>query len=177
MAYVWLLSMECGSRVSHGIHTYDGFDSSDLKMGDGRIVTFHHNLAIREDSWWCDVIPKVDGEYLNGHGGPASLAEAVDLCHVGLELYKRLQGPIPFRFAMIGTEAGSSGHSYEDLVDIAKSGDLKNWHGTVVNQDVANQAGSPSWLVPFSPGKFWVPWQGEKFEESITTSSGPIQSE
>lgn len=161
MAYVWHMAATFADEESAA--RFRGlFNMNPFRVPSGRDVSLSATVE-KCGEWECHVCPYVDGDHLNGHGGPSDDAEAADLAEAGAVLYRRLRHAPSFLWAACGVEVG-------DWLDrkelLERAGDLverpESYHGLVLSDAFHEGVGRPPAFVPFGDGMLWIPWRGPR---------------
>ncbi|BAU14574.1 hypothetical protein LEP3755_51230 [Leptolyngbya sp. NIES-3755] len=163
MAWVFSLSIECGSEKTRAEDCAHYFDGLSLQRSDQQI---HHCSASLfqdlEENWWCRVCPDKLSEI--GIDAPQM---AYVMTELGILLYRHLQSAPPFRYALAGVEVDEF-RTYSELQeDAAVLGVL--FPGLVLSEETWRSLSCPSAFRPFRSGYVWKRYEGEVYRPLIAS--------
>lgn len=162
MAWIFSLSVECGTEQSEAEKFADHFKDSTWTINSGiRSQCRSDIFADLEGNWWCRVCPSGLSEI--GIEAPES---AYLMTELGILLYQKLRSAPSFRYGIVGVEVDEF-RTYSELIEDLTAPNLS---GIVVSQDIWQLIGSPSTLRNFALNYLWKPYEGEVYKPLATSS-------
>lgn len=154
MAWIFSLSVECGSQKNAAEQLASHFADSVWVLSNGRESRCRVDLFQDvEDNWWCRVCPSQMSEI--GVNAPEA---AYLMTELGILLYQRLRTAPTFRYGMVGIEVDEF-RTYSELLEEATVA----IPGLVVANTVVRELNQISGFQAFSPSYVWQPYEGEVY--------------
>ena len=155
MAWIFSLSVECGSQKNAAEQLASHFADSAWVLSNGRESHCRVDLFQDiEDNWWCRVCPSQISEI--GVNVPEA---AYLMTELGILLYQRLRTAPTFRYGMVGIEVDEF-RTYSELLEESTVA----IPGLVLASSVRKELGQASGFQTFSSGYIWQPYEGEVYK-------------
>ena len=163
MAYIYFLSIECGSDRGPAEAVCRHFEGLSFTLSDGFYTECKSETHLDEEgNWWAAIVPS--GFSMGCPTDPTRINESkrdVLEAELNLLLYERLKTAPPFRFADVGLES----LEFRTYRELCEPGELWHylWHGLVLSEPLWDHLNRHPSFVPFSDSYVWRPF-GEDSE-------------
>lgn len=164
MAWVFSLSIECGSVQADAEQCVKHFDGLALTLSDRSVHLCNATLFQDvEENWWCRACPEQLSEV-----GIDSPEMAYITTELGILLYRHLQSVSTFRYALAGVEVDEF-RTYSELLEDASVLGIM-FPGLVLTEEIWRSISTSPAFRPFRSGYVWKPYEGEVYKPLVASS-------
>jgi len=160
MAWIFSLSVECGSQRDAAAQLAAHFSDSAWVLSNGRESSCRVDLFQDiEDNWWCRICPSQISEI--GVDAPEA---AYLMTELGILLYQHLRIAPAFRYGLVGVEVDEF-RTHSELLEDATIA----IPGLVLATSIGRELDLASGFQLFSSGYIWHPYEGEVYKPLVTS--------